>query len=216
MKKLLIPILCGLLAVASCNMSGSFQAQNMTDIVTVDHGLLVNDNGVAYTLVETVGKDIPTLQEGLRYYVLFDILNQELDICLTNAMAVKIVNPTPVPEDLDEITAHDPVFFQFNTVGPRYWDMGILTYKAIGSNYAHNISVYYKVEDNGQNLHLYVFHDGNDENPVKMSSNDLASEATVISIPLSAFKDVDIYTLTCDVLTNNTATGEYEIVRRTI
>ena len=52
MKKLLIPLLCSLLAAWSCNLDSSYYAENVPDIVTVTEHRLINDNGVVYTLAE--------------------------------------------------------------------------------------------------------------------------------------------------------------------
>ena len=215
MKKLLIPILCCLLAVTSCQMINSYQAQNMRDIVTMDQGRLVNDNGVVFNIVE-VGEDVPELEEGYRYYVLFDILNQNLDIFVKDAVRTKIINAQPVPDNLDEIEADDPIEVSFYNLGAHYWDIGLYYYDQDRSDFYHTFPVYYGLEDGGQKLHLYVFHEGDDENPAKMSMDELVTRFIVISVPIAEFKDIDLYALTCDVLTQNTPTGEYEVVSHTI
>lgn len=216
MKKLLIPILCCLLAAASCTIGGSYSATNMQDFVTLDQGKLVNDNGVVYTLTEIAGKDLPTLEEGRRYYVVFDILNEHLEVRLKHAVTAREITPVPAPDNVEETEIKDPLTFRINAVGPKYWDLGIVYYRDPKNNFTHDINAYYRLEDAGSSLHMYVFHDGNNENPTHMEVKDLIEDAMVVSIPVSAFQGITNYLLTFDVLSQNTSTGEYKIDRRTI
>lgn len=215
MKKLLIPFICCLVAAWSCKMEGSFYASNVQEFVTYQDGYLVNDNGVHYTLLpKQEGTDLIPLQEDQRYFALFDIENKNYQITLKDVQPVQIIMPSEYSEG-DEITAHDPVLYRLNQVG-KYWDMIIGYYKATNSTYNHQLSFYYKLEDSDSKLHLYVFHDGNDENPSKMEEKDLTYENKFISIPLTgAFKDVLQYEYTCDVLVKDITAGKYKVERRT-
>lgn len=215
MKKLLLPILCCLFAVASCTLGGSYSATNMKDLVTMDQGRLVNDYGVTYTISEISGQDLPTLVEGQRYYAVFDILNEQLEIVLKHAQPTKIVTPIPAPDNVEEIAEKDPVEFQFDVPGNKYRDLGIVYYKNPKSNFVHDVTVYYRLEDAGATLHLYVFHEGNNENPAFMESKDLIKDFMVISVPISSFSNVNSHLLTWDLLVQDMTTKEYSVVRRT-
>ena len=93
MKKILFPLLCCLVAFWSCNMKGSYSANNVQDIVTVGDHELVSDTGVKYYVLE-VPKDAPALEVGKRYYIVFDILNIDYDISVSSVIPVQIVVPT--------------------------------------------------------------------------------------------------------------------------
>lgn len=210
MKKLLIPLL--LCLAVSCHMEGTYYAENMQDIITVaEENQLVSDNGIIYTL--QTGTSIPNWMEGERYYIVFDILNRDLEIRLKSAHLMHIMEAAPAPEE--PVAAHDPVQFAFNQVGSKYMDLILAYSKADGSNYAHNFSVYYTVNNADGQLNLFLYHDGNDENLSKMESKDLKQDNYLLSIPINRWTNLTEITLTCDVLVQDTATGEYEVVRRT-
>lgn len=211
MKKLLIPLLCCLVAAWACNMEGSYSAQNVQDIVTVAKGQLVNDNGVRYTISD-VYKDAPALEEGKRYYIVFDILNINYDISVRSVTPIQVIVPVPA-SDQEEITAHDPIDVVFNWVGTSYLDLGYTYYYNEQSNCAHDLLVRYNLTNGDSVLNLFLYHDGNDENPAAMAEKDLKTGTRIISIPVSQW-NLSGVNLTMDVLIND-GTGKYTVERQT-
>lgn len=204
MKKLLIPLLCCLTFAWSCKLEGNYSAQNVWDIVTITDHQLVNDNGVRYTISRTVSK-VPDLEEGGRYYMEFDILNSDYEITLRSVTPVDIVVATSTGET-GGISAHDPVIVKFNWIGPKYMDLAFNYYYDEKSNCAHNVFACYSLDidpsDNKPVLNLFLFHDGNDENPSAMSESDLKLATRIISIPLDQGK-FDAVTLTLNILSED-------------
>lgn len=214
MKKLLIPLICGLLATWACTpFENDYHAENMQDIITINENLMVNDYGVVYTLKENACDNLPALEEGKRYFIVFDVLNRLFEIRLNKILNIDITTPRPLPEN-QEIAGNDPVVFQ-NTVGKMYWDLAITTYKAKNSNYEHKTSYYYTIDSIENKLTLHIYHEGNNENPSTMTNDQLEAETQIISIPLSNFKDITSYAVCCDVLVKNAETGKYEVARHT-
>ncbi len=214
MKKLLIPLICGLLATWACTpFENEYHAENMQDIITIRENLMVNDYGVVYTLKEKASASIPALEEGKRYFIVFDVLNQQMDIRLNMLLNVDITTPRALPED-QEIAGNDPVVFQFNSVGKLYWDLGITTYKAKNSTFEHKLSYYYTIQPGENKLILHIYHEGNNENPSTLTNDQLEAETHIISIPMANFKDVNDYGVCCDVLVKNAESGKYEVARR--
>lgn len=212
MKKLFIPLICSLIAAWSCNMEGTYYAENMQDIVTILEHKLVNESGVVYNVTEK-GNSLLEMEEGERYFIVFDILNRNLDIRLTNVLPVSIKSAAPVPTE--EITAHDPVSLLFSSIGPKYMDLGFNYQCAKNSNYAHTLTFYYTLNNADSQLNLFLYHDGNDENLSKMSAKDLETRTSIISIPISQWQNVKEVTLTCDILAQDASTGAYSVVRHT-
>ena len=194
MKKLLIPLVCSLIAAWSCNVESTYRATNVQDIVTVIQNQLVNDSGVLYTISSTP-KDMPELIEGNRYYMLFDILNRQFEIDIKSVINIDIINPG---EDTgEELTAHDPIIIQFNYIGKKYIDLAFTYYYDPTSNCAHDVFVH-SIYENKQ-LKLRLYHDGNNENPVMMSEDLLKQKTRIISIPLGD-REVNSVSITTDLL----------------
>lgn len=222
MKKLLIPFVCCLLAAWSCNLEGSYYAENVSEIVTIESGKLVRDNGLTLTVVQESGATVSSLEEGGRYYLLFDILKQYYsesgaavnEIRLKDATPVEIIVPTPASE-AEEITACDPVLFDFNWISEKYLDMGLVIYTDPKSNCAHSLFARYSLDDTGNVLSLYLYHDGNNENPAYMDEKSLQTKRRVISIPMDRWENLQELRLTCDRLTRDGESGSYKVARIT-
>lgn len=197
MRKCLIALVCGLLAVCACHLEGSFTTQNSQDVVTISGGKLVNDNGVVYTVSEKAA-DTPELEEGKRYLLIFNILDKYYNIAVTSVVPVEIVTPT-LASETEVIAAHDPVQVQFNWIGPQYLDLGLSHYYVEGSDCAHAISARYSLSDDKKTLNLFLYHDGNDENPSARKEEELKQAGRVVSIPINEWKP-SVVTLTLDIL----------------
>lgn len=211
MKKMLFTLLCCLTAAWSCNIDGSYSAKNVQDIVTVAADQqLVSDTGVTYYVSE-VAKDAPALEEGKRYYIIFDILNINYDISISTVIPVQIVVAEEV-DDTEEITAHDPIQVVFNWIGRRYIDLGFSYYCDETSNCAHDVFARYTLTNGGSLLKLFIYHDGNDENPASMDPKLLKTESRIISIPISQW-DLSSVTLSLDILSTD-RDGNYVVERK--
>ena len=211
MKKILFPLLCCMVAAWSCNLDGSYSAKNVQDIVTVatDHQL-VSDTGVKYYVTE-VAKDAPALEEGKRYYIIFDILNINYDISIYTVMPVQIVTAEEEDEN-EDITAHDPIQVVFNWIGRSYVDLGFSYYCDETSNCAHDVFARYTLTNGGSHLKISLYHDGNDENPASMDPKLLKKEDRIISIPISQW-DLSSVTLSLDILSTD-RDGNYVVERK--
>ena len=211
MKRILIPLLCCLLAAWSCNVDSSFSTMNTQDMVTVSGGKLLNDNGVLYTLSQKAA-DTPALEEGKRYYIIFDILDKNYNVFVNTVIPAEIVVPTAASAE-ESITAHDPLVVQFNWIGPKYLDLSFSYFYKEGSDCAHAIFARYSLSDDKKTLNLSVYHDGNDENPATLDEKDLKHEVRIVSIPISDWSP-SVVTLTLDVLSQNDE-GKYTVERLT-
>lgn len=214
MKKLLIPLLCSLVAAWSCNFENSYYVENAHDIVTVDESQrLINDNGVVYTISENTS-NLPALKEESRYYISFDILNQQFQIRLRSANPVDICTLEQLPAETEGL-GQDPVNPLFSQASRYYLDLGISYYVASGSDYAHQIKFYYTLDNAESQLNIHVYHDGNGESPVSMEEKDLKLESKVISMPISQWvKTVNEIVIHFDVLVKDSTTGKYVTARR--
>lgn len=208
MKKLLIPLIFSLVAAWSCNVGTTYSATNVQDIVTIVEHQLVSDSGVLYT-VTAAPKDMQELQEGHRYYLLFDILNQNFEIEIKSVIDVDII--TPEPETGAPVSAHDPVVIQFNYIGNKYIDLAFSYYYNPAGNYAHRTFVQSDYEN--KKLKLTLYHDGNDENPTKMDEEILKQKTCIVSIPLGD-KELESVSLTLNLLGKDEK-GDPAIVTKT-
>lgn len=198
MKKLLIPLVCGLFAICSCNLEGSYSATNVQDIVTIVEHQPMNDLGVQYTITKKA-QDTPELTEGNRYFMLFDILNRQYEISVKSASPVEIL-PAQAVDPAEEIKGHDPIQIYFNWIGSRYMDLAIGYYFDEKSNYARTFQARYSL-DEASTLNVFLYLDGNNENPASMDENNLKQNTHFVSIPISDW-DFKAVTLTVDILTS--------------
>lgn len=214
MKKLLIPLLCSLVAAWSCDFKSTYYVENAPDIVNVIDSRLINDQGVVYTITDKATTNLPNLEDGKRYYIVFDILNQQFDILLRNVTPVSIITPAILPDETEGLGS-DPIKIQFAQGNRSYIDLGIAYPVAAGSNYARQLKFYYTLENADSQLNIHIFYDGNNENPTKMEEKDLKSEFSVFSIPISQWTKIQEVNISCDVLATDYSTGKYTIVHRT-
>ena len=201
MKKHLILLLSALLLpLWGCIQEGTYTASNVEGIVTVRGTDLITDAGVQYSITEDATGETDWKVDGTRCFVIFDIINASLDIRLKYAEPLQIIELLPLDEE--ETYPEDPVYLEFNQLSGNHIDMGITIYKAKDSNYAHRLLFRYKEDTERKMLHLYLYHDGNDENPSIMSDKSLENETLFYTLPMDKF-DVTSVDLTTFVLMNN-------------
>ena len=214
MKRLLIPFICCLVAAWSCTLGdATYYVENAQDIITINEGLLVNDNGIVFTMKEDATTSSYRFEEGHRYFILFDVLDYSYHIRLKEVNPFTYTTTEPLPEE--EVTFNDPIRISYNSVSKNYWDVVFFTYQKTNSNYAQQIFYYHEFDQTTGLLKLHIYVDGNNENPVTMEEKDLKVESHLVSIPLRYFKNVTDFALTFDYLQKKND-GGYEIIRRTI
>lgn len=197
MKRFSVLLFCCLLATWSCKMESTFYMENVDALVTVVSGQLVSDEGVTFNVVENKSGRQDFLVPDARYYMNYDILNSHLDIRIRQLLDVFISPASPVTE---EKPGHDPVVLLQGGVSGGYLNLALGVYKAKGSNHAHPIVFQYTLE--GNKLELRIFHDGADENPSMLPTDDLESEVRYYSVPLTGYS-FNSLTLTFDKLSTN-------------
>ena len=191
MKKLLIPILFALLPLWGCLKDGTYYAENAQDIVTVKDDNLVSDNGVKYVVTENASSNKDWKTEGSRYFMVFDILNAQLDIRIKSLYKIIIQEAEPAPTSETDLLPTDPVYFYFARLSPHYLDLGLWLYKAEGTECGHE--VFFRYQDKGDEiLDIHIYHNGNGENPVNMEESKLKTENRFYSIPLDDFSATTI------------------------
>lgn len=177
----LIPaLLITLVAVNSCLLKDVFTMENVEEIVTVYGSELINDVGTNYTVTQSQISDQSWKVEGARYYAVFDILNRSLEINLKKLFKMEIVTPEAKAE-LDPLP-QDPVLLSGATVSGGYVNLVFETYKDKQGNYASH-AIWQQEMENGS-LKLYLYFDGNNENPVYLEDSRLEMESHFVSIPL--------------------------------
>ena len=214
MKRLLIPFICCLVAAWSCTLGdATYYVENATDIITINEGRLVNDNGIVFTMKEDATTSSYRFEEGYRYFILFDVLDYSYHIRLKEVNPFTYTTTEPLPEE--EVTFNDPIHISYNSISKNYWDVVFFTYQKTNSNYAQRVFYYHEFDQTTGLLKLHIYVDGNNENPVTMEEKDLKVESHLVSIPLRYFKNVTDFALTFDYL-HKKNDGGYEIIRRTI
>ena len=180
MKKFIPLLIASLFACWSCNLEDTYTETNVKDMLNVVDGLLYNDSGYNMAVVEDAVGEAKWKVEGARYLALFDILNRNLDIRLKDVLRSQIIEGQPL--DDPEALSQAPVELLVQGFSGGYFNVGFTITCAKNSNNAHAFHFYYTVENN--NLMLYVEQEGNGEDPVHMSSDDLVSEDRMFSIPV--------------------------------
>ena len=210
MKKYIL-LLCCLAAAWSCKLEGTYTQSNVQEFVTLSEGLLVNDYGTQFHISQVASDQVPVPNvEGKRYFLLFDILNANLDILLKKSTEVTTLSAAPAGEITPAF--HDPVSVAFYNISPAYLNLGITYYRLKGSYYAHRFVVEYKKEQGTNYISYILYHDGDDENPASVDDeNSLEQASQLLSIPLKqADWTPEGVNLTCHVLQKNEE-GTYEI-----
>lgn len=187
MKKLLT--LCafaaGLLMMAvSCNLKDVFTINNLDDIVTVEGEYLISDLGTCYHVTEDLTESKDWQKDGNRLYVLVDVMNRDLDITLKQAHPIEIREPEPLA--FSEDTTMDPVVVGLQNISGNYINLVLQIYKEKGTECPHHITFQYRKSPGGDGVELFVFHDGNNENPTRIAEEDLKTEVRFYSIPLES------------------------------
>lgn len=190
MKKFILPLAISLLACTACMKESTFTITNLVDIVTTTSGYLVNDLGTTYTVTDNQTGSNDWKQEGSRLYILCDVLNRNLDISLKNY--IKVHTENPIPLDQMEFEGKDPLGVVDHSFSGGFVNLVFQYYYNPASNYARNIRFYWDAK--GLELHLYVFYDGNNENPAYVSEDILKTQETVFSIPLEPLMETGEYT----------------------
>lgn len=190
MKKFILPLALSLLAFTACMKESTFTITNYVDIVTNVEGHLINDLGSTFTVVSNDSGSSEWKQEGARLYILCDVLNRNLDITLKEVVKIDIVNPTSM--DQMEYEGKDPVAIADHSFSGGYLNLVLDYYYNPSSNYARNIRFYWDAQ--GIELHLYVFYDGNNENPAYVSEDVLKTKQSAYSIPLEPLMATGEYT----------------------
>ena len=204
----------GILAT-SCNLQDVFTITNMDDIVTVKGEYLLSDLGTTYRVTEDQTETKDWQQEGARLYAVFDVLNRQLEICLKKAQPMEIREAEPLSVSVE--IPKDPVVVALQNVSGGYVNLAIQIYMAKGTECPHNILFQYRNnKDSGSDLELFVFHEGNNENPSLLPEDDLKTEIRFYSIPLEKLVTSPSarITLTLDTLVKDSA-GKYSVQRTT-
>ena len=169
MKKILA-ILSIVLCAVSCNKPmGSYSATNVADFLTYKDGTLFNDFGTVFT-VESDLTDTKWNGNGNRFYAIFDILDIDYNITLKNYLVGNISDVSGSVQE-DSVPTGDPVELAHCTISGGYLNVIYNYYYKEGTDCAHDSKLYYN--DDGTDLTLYLVHEGNDENPMKMAAADL-------------------------------------------
>lgn len=180
MKKFIPLLIASLFACWSCNLEDVYTETNVRDMLTVKDGLLYNDYGYNMAVVEDGVGEAKWKIEGARYLCLFDILNRNLDIRLKEVLRSQILEAEPI-QNPDELLK-DPVDLLIQGFSGGYLNVGFTITRAKNSNNAHAFHFYYTIENNY--MKIYVEQEGNGEDAVNMSTDDLVSEDRMFSIPL--------------------------------
>lgn len=204
MKRFLIPLVLCCTAIWSCDVKSTYSASNVYDIVTAEGKYLVNDYGVMFNVVSNESTVKNWQEEGARYFMNFDILNQDMDITIKSLDRFTIFTPQDLPED--GLTTGDPIIMQFARLSTFAVDLNVAYYRSKTSTFTPVLSCY----SEGSKLYLHL--DGNGENPVNMDKEQLITESRFISIPLTEAQKADLenITLSADVLAQDD-NGEYVI-----
>lgn len=214
MKKYIL-ILCCLLAAWSCKLDGSYYVENTQDFVTLIDGVLANDNGVIYTLQSVASDKVPVpAVNGQRYFLVFDILDANLNILLKNSLTVPVMPALPAGEVVPPYD--DPVNVGIYNIGPKYLNLGLTYYRAKNSDFSHTFQVQYAREAATNELNLYLYHGGNHENPAEVEdASTLETAVQMLSIPYGIYGwDPSGITLTVHILQKD-GSGNWTVVQQT-
>lgn len=193
MKRFLIPLLASLLAAVSCNLKDVFIVNNMEEFVTCKQTFLVSDLGNTYTVTSSAIPQSEWQQEGKRFYALFDIQNRELEINLKSLKPVDIITPDPKQDPAPEYG--DPMYLDHANISGGYVNFLFQTWSAKGSDFAQRLFWEQEVVDRELRIYLYV--DGNDENPAHLSDSQLEVTDHIVCLPFdteASYRSVTLYT----------------------
>ena len=181
MKKILLPLLCCLMAT-SCLKDAGFTVTNFTDFAISYKGMLVTDNGYQLTVTQNESGSDAWKTEGERFYILCDILNRNLEINLKSLTPVDIVHPNSYTEAENE--PDDPVDVFDHSISGGYINLAMNVFGAPYADKDHKITFYYSSNELQDEFTFYVLHQGNHENPAFMDEKKLETQKLEFSIPL--------------------------------
>ena len=181
MKRILLPLLCCLMAV-SCLKEDIFSFQNYPDFATVCQGKLVTDGALTFTVVHDESGSDDWKKEGARLFIVCDILNRNYDITLKQVLEATVPHAVPYVETENE--PDDPVVIAGHSIGGGYVNLLLNIYGSPDSGAAHAVTFHYASNTAGNEVALHVLHDGNHENPAYMKEDQLKKQALGFSIPL--------------------------------
>ena len=181
MKKILLPLLCCLMAT-SCLKDAGFTVTNFTDFAISYKGMLVTDNGYQLTVTQNESGSEAWKTEGERFYILCDILNRNLEINLKSLTPVDIVHPNSYTEAENE--PDDPVDVFDHSISGGYINLAMNVFGAPYADKDHKITFYYSSNELQDEFTFYVLHQGNHENPAFMDEKKLETQKLEFSIPL--------------------------------
>lgn len=202
----------GLLTAVSCNLKDVFTITNLDDIVTVEGEYLVSDTGTMYRVTEDLTESKDWRKDGNRIYALMNVLNRQLEVTLKEARLIEICPAEPLTvTDEDPM---DPVVVTLQNISGNYLNLALQIFKEKGTECPHNIWFQYRKAPNGDDVELYVFHAGNNENPSVIPEDDLKTEARFYSIPLEEITTsrTTMITLVLDTLVKDSE-GKFSVKR---
>ena len=88
------------------------------------------------------------------------------------------------PYDEEEPVPHDPIGIVSHWIGGGYLNLAINYYKGKDSQFEHTFLLRSSLDEATSVLHLYLFHDGNGENPPQKETSDLVVESGIFSLSL--------------------------------
>ena len=213
MRKYIFALICCVLAVSACEMKDEFRASNVTDLVTaVSDNTLINDYGVSYTITGDETDRLWKKQD--RLLVVFDVLNRDYDITLKQYVKSIVQNPSPASEE--SAGGKDPVEIEASVISGGYVNAQIAYYRSKSSDFLHTISMEYEDQPKENRFNLYLYHNGNGENPAQRDKDGLEKVTSLYSFRLSGLLPagesrmlyITIYELT-------TVSGKQEVSTRT-
>ena len=181
MKKILLPLLCCLVAT-SCLKESTLYVENYSDFASYVEGKLVTDKAYRFTVVENQSGTEGWKKEGERFFIKCDILNRNLEIRLKSLQNVDVEEALPYTEEENE--PDDPVGVIDQSISGGYINLALEYFANPSSNAAHVLSYYYEANAAQDEFTFYVLHEGNDENPACMDEKKLEKRSEVVSIPL--------------------------------
>jgi len=213
MKKILLPLLLGLLAT-SCMKDSTLYVEDFSDFATVYEGKLITDKAYQFTVVENNTGNEDWKIEGERYLIVCDILNRNLEIRLKEIQGVDVEEALPYTEDENE--PDDPVEVLDQNISGGYINLALAYYANPDSNTAHVFSFSYEVNETTNHFTFHVLHEGGDENPVNMDEKNLKKQSKLFSIPLwELLERGKAYTLDMCLYELKKVDGNYTIEQNT-
>lgn len=214
MKKILLPLLCSLLAV-SCLKDATFTVQNFSDFAVSHEGKLVTDNAYSLTVTENESGNEAWKTEGGRFFIVCDILNRNLEIKLKSVQEVSVIEANPYVEDEHE--PDDPVVVFDHSISGGYINLAMNVYGDPSAKEEHQISFHYTSNELQNEFTFYVLHEGRHENPAYMDEKKLETRTLLFSIPLweRVKRNVPVKLNLCLYQLDKNSDGSYKVEKNT-